>query len=347
MKPHKPFIHLHTHSHYSILDGMIKIPDLIKAARELQFPAIALTEHGNMFSAVEFYKTAVKEGIQPIIGMEAYVAPESRLKKEKIVRNGEKQAYAHHLVLLAKNFEGYQNLLKLSSAGFIEGFYYNPRIDKELLKDHNKGLIALSGCIKGEVAASIINNNLMHARRTAYEYKEIFGDDFYLELQYHKLKEEKIAAKGIVGISKELNIPLVATNDIHYLSKEDYEAHEILLCMQTRKKLEDSDRMRLTTNEFNLKSYEDMTALFSERPDAIENTIAIRGTSYICKYPDNTSADALIHPMRKYCGTSIFLKHCYFVGNHEGDMMYLHGKAFGYTWTGPMLNLMNRNGANT
>ncbi len=275
MKPHKPFVHLHTHSHYSVLDGMIKIPDLIKRAKELQFPAIALTEHGNMFSAMEFYNKAVKEGVKPIIGMEAYVAPESRLKKEKIVRDGEKQAYAYHLVLLAKNHEGYQNLLKLSSAGFIEGFYYNPRIDKELLKEHKDGLVALSGCIKGEIASSIINDNLMHARRTAYEYKEIFGDDFYLELQFHKLDQEKKAAKGLLDISKELNIPLVATNDVHYLKKEDHEAHEILLCMQTQKKLSDTDRMRLTTNEFELKSYEEMNSLFSKVPEAIENTIKI------------------------------------------------------------------------
>jgi len=275
MKPHKPFVHLHVHSHYSVLDGMIKIPDLIKAAKEHQFPAIALTEHGNMFSAMEFYNTAVKEGIKPIIGMEAYVAPESRTIKEKVVKDGKKQATAYHLTLLVKNFEGYQNLLKLSSIGFIEGFYYNPRIDKEILRKHNKGLIALSGCIKGEISDSIIKKDYMHARRTAYEYKEIFGDDFYMELQFHKIEDERTAAQGIIKISKELNIPIVATNDVHYLAKDDYEAHEILLCMQTQKKLDDEDRMKLSTNEFNLKSYEEMSALFSKRKDAIENTITI------------------------------------------------------------------------
>lgn len=275
MKTHKPFVHLHVHSHYSVLDGMIKIPDLIKKAKELQFPAIALTEHGNMFGAIEFYKTAVKEGVKPIIGIEVYIAPESRLKKEKIVNNGEKQFNAYHLILLAKNIEGYQNLLHLTSKGYTEGFYYHPRIDKELLKAHHKGLIALSACIKGEIASSIINNNFMHARRVAYEYKELFKGDFYLELQYHNLEEEKKAIKGLIKLSKELNIPVVATNDVHYLIKDDYKAHEVLLCIQTQKKMEDTDRMRLTTNEFDLKSYEDMVELFKTIPEAIENTIKV------------------------------------------------------------------------
>ncbi|MBU1076208.1 MAG: DNA polymerase III subunit alpha, partial [Spirochaetes bacterium] len=275
MKTHKPFVHLHTHSHYSVLDGMIKIPDLIKTVKDLQFPAIAITEHGNLFSAIEFYKTAVKEGVKPILGMEAYIAPQSRFTKEKIKGNGEKQHIAHHIILLAKNFEGYQNLLKLSSASYIEGFYYKPRIDKELLKEHSSGLIALSSCIQGEIAYSIIHNNFMHARRTAYEFKELFGDDFYLELQNHGLEKEGKAMTGLLRLSKELDIPLVATNDVHYLTREDYEAHDILLCMQMQKKIDDPDRIKMATNEFYLKSYEEMADLFKAIPEAVENTIKI------------------------------------------------------------------------
>ncbi|MDD5065417.1 MAG: DNA polymerase III subunit alpha [bacterium] len=275
MKQHKPFVHLHTHSHYSLLDGLIKIPDLVQKARDLQFPAIALTDHGNMFGTLEFFKTCINEGVKPIIGLEAYIAPESRFIKEKISTSDEKQVIAHHLVLLAKNDEGYRNLLELSSYGYLEGFYYHPRIDRELLAKHHKGLIAMSACLKGEIAYYITKNNLMHSRRIAYEMKELFGEDFYLEVQYHKIEEEKKVLKSLIGLSKELNIPLVASNDVHYLTKDDYEAHEILLCIQTQKKMKDTDRFKLSTNEFDLKSYEDMVEIFKEVPEALQNTIAI------------------------------------------------------------------------
>jgi len=269
---HKPFVHLHTHSHYSLLDGAIKIPDLIKKANELQFPAIALTDHGNMFGAIEFYQTAMKNGIKPIIGIEFYVAPDSRLKKEK---KAEGKESPYHLVLLAKDIEGYRNLIKLSSIGYIEGFYYVPRIDKEVLKQHSKGLVALSSCVQGEIPRNIIEDNEINARRVAYEMKEIFGEDFYLELQYHHLPEEEKAIKGLLKISKDLSIPVVATNDIHYLTPDDYEAHDILLCIQTQKTVNDKDRMRIKTNEFYLKSYEEMQSVFAEIPEALKNTIEV------------------------------------------------------------------------
>lgn len=269
---HKPFVHLHTHSHYSLLDGAIKIPDLIRKANELEFPAIALTDHGNMFGAIEFYQTAMKNGIKPIIGIEFYIAPDSRFKKEKKAQGKES---TYHLVLLAKNIEGYRNLIKLSSIGYTEGFYYVPRIDKEVLKQHSSGLVALSSCVQGEIPRNIIEGNEINSRRVAYEMKEIFGEDFYLELQYHNLEEEERAIKGLLKISKDLSIPVVATNDIHYLTPDDYEAHDILLCIQTQKTVNDKDRMHIKTNEFYLKSYEEMESIFTEIPDALKNTIEV------------------------------------------------------------------------
>ncbi len=275
MKTHKQFVHLHNHSHYSLLDGSATIDGLINRAVELQFPAIALTDHGNMSGAIEFYKKAHAAGIKPIIGLEAYVAPESRFKKEKTKKQNEKQINAYHLILLAKDEEGYKNLIKLSTLSYKEGFYYKPRIDKELLRKYHKGLIATSACLQGEVAYNIVNNNFMGARKAAYEFKEIFGDDFYLEVQYHKIEDEKKAAKGILKISKELNIPVIVSNDTHYLLKEDSEAHDILLCLQTGKIVTDKNRMRYEPEQFYLKSYEEMYELFGEIPGAFKNTIEI------------------------------------------------------------------------
>ncbi len=275
MKKHKQFVHLHNHSHYSLLDGSATIDALIKRAVELQFPAIALTDHGTMSGVIEFYQKAIKAGIKPIIGLEAYVAPESRHKKEKVVKSGKKQINAYHLILLAKNEEGYKNLIKLSSLSYTEGFYYKPRIDKELLIKYHNGLIATSACLQGEVAYNIVHNNMMGARKAAYEYKEIFGDDFYLEIQYHKIEDEKKATKGILSISRELGIPVIVSNDTHYLRKEDSEAHDILLCLQTGKVVSDTDRMRYEPEQFYLKSYEEMQETFGNIPGAFENTIEI------------------------------------------------------------------------
>ncbi|MBN1897569.1 MAG: DNA polymerase III subunit alpha [Spirochaetes bacterium] len=267
---HKPFVHLHVHSHYSLLDGAIKINDLIQRANELKFPCIALTDHGNMFGAIEFYQTAMAHGIKPIIGIEFYLAPESRTKKEKIPGKS-----SHHLILLAKDSEGYRNLTRLSSAGYVEGFYYVPRIDKQILKEHTKGLIALSSCIQGEIAKNILEGNEINARRVAYEMKELFGEDYYLEIQNHNLPDEIKAIKGVLKLSQDLSIPLVATNDVHYLTADDYESHDILLCIQTQKQVGDVDRMRMKTNEFYLKSYEEMGSLFQDIPQSLTNTVEV------------------------------------------------------------------------
>ncbi len=269
---HKPFVHLHTHSHYSILDGAIKIPDLIKRANELEFPAVALTDHGNMCGAIEFYKTANSGGIKPIIGIEVYIAPKSRTIKE---RRGSGKGGPYHLVLLAKNIEGYRNLMKVSSIGYQEGFYYVPRIDKDVLIENSKGLVALSSCIQGEIPRSIIQGDEINAQKSAKEMKDIFGEDFYLEVQYHKMLEEKKAINGILKISKKLSIPIVATNDVHYLTAEDYEAHDILLCLQTQKVVTDKDRMRLKSNSFYLKSYEEMYSIFKDIPESLQNTLEV------------------------------------------------------------------------
>jgi len=297
---HKPFVHLHTHSHYSILDGAIKIKDLVKYAASMKFPAIALTDHGNMCGAIEFYKTATENGVIPIIGIEFYITDSLRQKKRDEI---------YHLVLLAKNSEGYKNLIELTTKAYLEGFYYEPRIDKEILKKHSKGLIALSACINGEVAQHILKENFINAEKSAFEYKEIFDEDFYLEIQYHNLPEEKKVIKEMLKISKNLSIPLVATNDVHYLTKNDYEAHDILLCLQTQKKVDDPDRLRLKFNEFYLKSYEEMVSIFSEIPEALKNTIEIteKCTGYNLEFekykmpkfdiPENLSPDEYLEQL--------------------------------------------------
>ena len=269
---HADFVHLHVHTQYSLLDGTIRIEDLFKKAKEYQMPAIAMTDHGNMFGTINFYQQAYKHGIKPIIGCELYVAPKSRFDKSS-QNSGES---ARHLLVLVKNMQGYKNLMKLTSAGYLEGFYYRPRIDKELLEKHHEGLIGLSACLHGEVAGFLIHDNKQAARNAALEYREIFGvDNFFLEIMENGLAEQKTANTGLLELSRELSIPLVATNDCHYINREDAEAHEVLLCIQTGKTLEDKDRMRFGTDQFYLKSPEDMRRLFAYCPEAIENTIKI------------------------------------------------------------------------
>jgi len=265
------FVHLHNHTHYSLLDGACRIEDMMKLATEYKMPALAITDHGNMFGAIEFFKKAKASGIKPIIGVEAYVAPESRF--EKTTQKGRDNAY--HIVLLAKNQEGYRNLLKLVSAGFLEGFYYKPRIDKELLWKHHEGLIALTACLHGEVPRKMVKQGMDAARKSALEYKDIFGEDFYLEIQDHGIEEERIVRQGMLELSDDLGIPLVATNDIHYLKKEHADAHDILLCLQTGKDYDDPTRMRYSTKELYFKSPEEMEKLFEDYPGAIENTLKI------------------------------------------------------------------------
>ena len=269
---HSGFVHLHLHTKYSLLDGAIRMNELFALAREYKMPALAMTDHGNMFGAIEFYTKAYQNGIKPIIGCEVYVAPGSRFNKES---RGISDA-SYHLTLLAKNTAGYKNLLKLVTAAYFEGFYYRPRVDKDLLKDHNEGLIALSGCLHGELSRLIGRGDKENALKVAGEYKEIFNNRrFYLEIQDNKIELQKSVNEGLVEISKTLDLPLVATNDCHYLKREDSKAHEVLLCIQTGKILSDQDRMRFATDEFYFKSPKEMEALFSSYPDALKNTIEI------------------------------------------------------------------------
>ncbi|MBA4398047.1 MAG: DNA polymerase III subunit alpha, partial [Syntrophus sp. (in: bacteria)] len=266
------FVHLHVHTQYSLLDGAIRLDDLLKKAREYRMPAIAMTDHGNMFGAISFYQQAEKHGIKPIIGCELYVAPQSRFDKSGH-HAGES---AKHLLVLVKNMQGYKNLMKLTTAGYLDGFYYKPRIDKEILKDHHEGLIGMSACLHGEIADFLLRGNRDAARQAACEYQAIFGPgNFFLEIMENGLPEQSIANEGLIALSRELAIPLVATNDCHYINREDAEAHEVLLCIQTGKTLEDKDRMRFGTDQFYLRSPEDMQRLFQKCPEAIENTIRI------------------------------------------------------------------------
>ena len=265
------FTHLHIHTEYSLLDGMCQINKLAKLASHYSMPALAITDHGNMFGAIEFYKTMESAGVKPIIGEEAYIAPQDRTKKESV---GGVSSF--HLTLLVKNEHGYKNLMYLSSIGYTEGFYYNPRIDKQILKEHSAGLIGLSGCLKGEVPYWIKKGDLKHAQEIANEYLSIFGDgNFYLEFMRLGLKDNDIINAELIEISNKLGIPIVATNDCHYLTREDQEAHDVLLCLQTHHNLDDEKRFKFESTELYFKSPDEMKSLFSDHPIAIENTAQI------------------------------------------------------------------------
>jgi len=266
------FVHLHNHSHYSLLDGACKIDDLLNTCKEFGMDALALTDHGNMFGAIEFYTKARNAEIKPIIGAEVYIAPKNRFDKTSS-KGGSDASF--HLILLAKNYDGYKNLMKLVSIGFLEGFYYKPRIDKEVLRNHSSGLIALSACLKGEVSQMILREDLVRAEKAALEFKEIFKDDYYLEIHRHNIPEEEIVVKGMTQLSKKLNIPLVATNDTHYLKREHAFAHDILLCLQTGKTLDEQNRMRFNTEDVYFKSPQEMKELFKDFPEAIDNTLEV------------------------------------------------------------------------
>ncbi len=265
----KPFVHLHAHTDYSLLDGACGVQDLVALAVEQGSPAVAVTDHGNLFGAVKFYNAAKKAGINPIIGCEVYVAQGSRTNRD------EKSRY-NHLVLLCENTEGYRNLSKLVSAGFLEGFYRKPRVDKELLAQHSKGLICLSACLRGEINEALLADKYDDAKRLAYQYSDLFGKgNYYLEIQDQGLPQEKIINPMIVRLSQETGLPLVATNDAHYLQRDDARAQDALLCIQTGRTLKDETRLKFSTQEFYIKSYDEMNALFGEIPEVLDRTLEI------------------------------------------------------------------------
>lgn len=264
------WVSLHQHTEYSLLDSSAKIPELIARAKELGMNSMAITDHGVMYGCVDFYKEAKAQGIKPIIGCEIYVSQGDMHIKQN---NGRNENY--HLVLLVKNKEGYGNLMKIVSTASIEGFYYKPRVDHAYLRSHSSGLIALSACMSGEIQSNILKNDLETARNAALFYRDTFKDGFYLELQYHGIEQQLKINEQLIAMSKELHIPLVVTNDVHYIRKEDYTAHDILLCIQTGKTVEEEDRMRYPSDEFYLKSPEEMCSMFSNVPEALENTVKI------------------------------------------------------------------------
>lgn len=267
----KDFAHLHVHTQYSLLDGFARIDKVIKRAKELDMKSVAITDHGCMFGVIDFYKKAKKEGIKPIIGCEVYTAARSLKNKDP---NYDK--YQGHLVLLAKNMTGYKNLIKLVSKAYVEGFYYKPRVDYEELKKHSDGIIALSACLGGDIQQHLMKRNYERAKELALNLNEIFGEDnFYLEIQDHGIKEQKEVNLSLLKLSKETGIPLVATNDVHYVNKEDSKTHDILLCIQTGKTFQDEKRMKFETQEFYLKSKEEMYELFSYAPSSLDNTVKI------------------------------------------------------------------------
>jgi len=273
MRKHADFVHLHTHSEYSLLDGACRIDDLVRLAAEYRMPALAITDHGNLFGVVEFYRKCRAAGIVPIIGCEMYMAPESRTKKERIP--GMPDA-GFHLVVLAKNLTGYKNLVKIATTAYLDGFYHRPRIDFELLGAHRDGLIATSACAKGEIAFYLDRDNPQRAEQTARRYLDLLGqENFYIEIQNHGLVFEDRLRPQLTALARKLGIGLVATNDCHYLQREHADAHDALLCIQTGKKLDDTDRMRYGTDQLYFKSPDEMTALFSELPEAVENTLKI------------------------------------------------------------------------
>ncbi len=264
------FVHLHIHSEFSLLDGANRIKDLPKRAKELGMDSIAITDHGVMYGAIDFYKACKAEGVKPIIGCEVYVAPRSRFDKEPNIDNK-----YNHLILLAKNNEGYKNLSKLVSIGFVDGYYYKPRIDLEVLEKYSEGLICLSACLAGAVNQALLNGQNEKAEEIALWHKRVFGDDYYIEIQNNGIQEQVLANQKLVALARKLDIPLVATNDAHYLRREDAYNHEVLLCIQTGKRMSDMDRMRFETDELYVKSPEEMIEYFKAFPDAIENTVKI------------------------------------------------------------------------
>ena len=267
----KDFVHLHLHTEYSLLDGACRISELPQALKDIGQKSVAITDHGVMFGCVDFYKALKKEGIKPIIGCEVYVAP--RLMSDK---SYELDNEIYHLVLLCKNEIGYNNLIKMVSKSFTEGFYNKPRIDMEILEQNSEGLVCLSACLAGMIPQNILKSSYSTAKDIAIKFSEIFEkDSFYLEIQDHGIEEQEIVNREILRLSRETGLPLVATNDVHYIKKEDAKVHDVLLCVQTAKTVEDTERMRFPSEEFYLKSHDEMEELFREYEGALENTVKI------------------------------------------------------------------------
>ena len=270
-----PFVHLHCHSHYSLLDGASKIPALVQRAKSLNMPALAITDHGNLYGAVEFLREAKAQNFQAIIGIEAYVAPGRRTDRSA-VGGGSGHEHSFHLTLLARNAAGFRNLLRLSSRSFLEGFYYKPRIDKEILKEHSEGLICLSGCASAEFSDHILHGKLTEAERLCAWYQKVFGEEnFYVEIQDNGVSIQKDCAEGAVDIARRMGLPLVATSDAHYLTRDDAPAHDVLLCINTGKTLDDPSRMKFDTQEFFVRSPEEMYEAMPGHEEALATSLRI------------------------------------------------------------------------
>ena len=267
------FVHLHLHTEFSLLDGACRIKKLVERVKDLGQEAVAITDHGCMYGVIDFYRACKAAGIKPIIGCEVYVAPRGRTRFQKV---HEYDAESRHLVLLCRNEEGYRNLSYMVSKAYLEGFYIKPRIDMDLLRAHTAGLIACSACLGGEIPQLLLAGDYDKAREAALEMRTLFGEDgYYLELQDHGIKAQKQVNRDLIRLSEETGIPLIVTNDAHYLRREDAEMQDILMCIQTGKTLDEPNRMRFETREFFVKSEEEMAALFPDHPEAIANTAKI------------------------------------------------------------------------
>jgi DNA polymerase-3 subunit alpha len=271
------FVHLHLHSQYSLLDGANRLPELCRRVAELGMPAVAVTDHGNMFGAFHFFHEAMQHGVRPIIGVEAYIAPADRRDREAQAASESGEGYAYHLTLLAATPKGYRNLVRLVSEAYLTGFYHRPRMDKALLREYAEGLIGLSGCLKGEVAGALSRGNYPAAKAAFYEYEEIFGKgNFYVEIMDHGLPQQTAIVPDLLRLSTETGAPVVATNDSHYLRRDDAFPHEVLLCIGMGKTLEDERRMRFYNDEFYVKNPEEMLSRFrSWSVEAVTNTVAV------------------------------------------------------------------------
>src|SRR3989344_9619601 len=270
------FVHLHTHTHYSLLDGLTQIDELVARVKELGMEAVAVTDHGSMYGVIEFYQKAKKAGIKPIIGCEMYVT-ENMYDKRPSGGSGKGNGSYHHLILLAENNTGYQNLIKLVTAAHLEGFYYKPRVDKALLRKHSEGLIALSACLGGEVSRALLSNQYEKAKKTALDYRDIFGaNNYFLEIQQHlKTEDQNLVTPKVVQLAQDTGILLVATQDSHYLRSEDAHAHDVLLAVQTGTAIDDKDRLTMKDDDFSLTRPEEMAEKFKEWPEALENTLKV------------------------------------------------------------------------